>query len=149
MTDREGTGLTINVSLSKHTNNLTLVPSIVSNPYSNEFGEYTYYCHEDSKGQKVEYRKSKLKPLNNQESKEEDDSYDGDTVTTPISTSQMKSEFRDRHLEDSRERIYHKILMKCMSSYVTSFRQTEDNDAAKHTTTHCFRRSLSLYGAVK
>jgi hypothetical protein len=87
--------------------------SIVSNPYNNEYGQYTYYCHEDSKGDKIEYRNSKLVPLNEARDEEEDD--DLDSITTPISTSQMKSEFRDKGFDNdnTRERIYHKILMKC------------------------------------
>lgn len=87
--------------------------SIVSNPYNNEFGQYTYYWHEDSKGDKFEYRNSKLVPLNEARNEEEDDL---DSITTPISTSQMKSEFRDKGIDNdnnTRERIYHKIMMKC------------------------------------
>lgn len=86
--------------------------SIVSDPYDNELGQYTYYWHEDYNGEKVEYRKSKLIPLNEGE-KIEEEGDDLDSVTTPISTSQMKSEFRDRKFEYGKDRGYAKILMKC------------------------------------
>lgn len=85
--------------------------SIVSNPNNDDLGQYTYYCHEDAKGEKVEYRKSKFVHLHDNES-----ASDGDSVTTPISSSQMKSEFRDKFDENgAKERAYLKIISKCKS----------------------------------
>lgn len=84
--------------------------SIVSNPNNDELGQYTYYCHEDAKGEKVEYRKSKFVHLHDNES-----ASDGDSVTTPIASSQMKSEFRDKFDENgAKERAYLKIMSKCI-----------------------------------
>ena len=94
--------------------------SIVSNTHNNEFGEYTYYCHEDNKGQKNEVRKSKLVPLKGKPTENEEECDDLDSITTPISTSQMKSEFRDRHVQGSRERTYNKIMMQCKSKFLYS-----------------------------
>ena len=87
--------------------------SIVSDPYNNELGQYTYYWHEDYNGEKFEYRKSKLIPLNEEGEKCEEEDNDLDSVTTPISSSQMKSEFRDKRFEYGKDRGYAKILMKC------------------------------------
>eukprot|EP00344_Euplotes_crassus_P005223 CAMPEP_0197002426 /NCGR_PEP_ID=MMETSP1380-20130617/6915_1 /TAXON_ID=5936 /ORGANISM="Euplotes crassus, Strain CT5" /LENGTH=292 /DNA_ID=CAMNT_0042420527 /DNA_START=87 /DNA_END=962 /DNA_ORIENTATION=+ len=72
--------------------------SIVSNSNGDELGHFSYYCHEDSKGEKIEYRNSKQIHLN--EDKTESDL---DSVTTPIATSDMKSEFRDRFHDASGE----------------------------------------------
>ena len=64
-------------------------------PGQNQFGTVSYYSHEDTMGAKVEFRNPKIIPL--QEAKADDEeSSGGDTVTTPISSSQMKSEFRDK-----------------------------------------------------
>ena len=58
-------------------------------------GHFSYYWHEDSKGEKVEYRNSKQIHL-----KVEETESDLDSVTTPILTTEMKSEYRDR-VDDS------------------------------------------------
>ncbi|CAI2383854.1 unnamed protein product [Moneuplotes crassus] len=65
--------------------------SIVSNPNDNELGHFSYYCHEDSKGDKVEFRNSKQVHL-----KDDPTESDLDSATTPIATSEMKTEFRER-----------------------------------------------------
>ena len=83
--------------------------SIVSTNNNDELGHYTYYCHEDAKGEKVEYRNSKYVPLKDNKSES-----DGDSGTTSINSSQMKSEFRNRNNENAaKEKIYLKLMAKC------------------------------------
>ena len=81
---------------------------------ANQYGQLSYYSHEDHKGEKIEYRNSKIVPL--QEAPDEEDE-EIESCTTPISSSQMKSEFRDKFEISNKESAYVKLLMKSNDFY--------------------------------
>lgn len=62
-------------------NPVKMQKSTFGGPGANQYGQFSYYSHEDYKGEKVEFRNSKLIPLNETSEQEHEDE-DGNFLTS-------------------------------------------------------------------